>query len=213
MSERVDLKDLERKIYLSYHQDGLVDIFVGLGLIVIGIILHPILGEHVPTVAMVMIMLFVFVYASLKRAITIPRMGYVEFAPKRRTRFALLILIIVLITNVPLLLIIMLTVGQQISPIVFDFVTSFLIVILGFFGTGIFVLIGILSEIRRFFGYAVAILILFTISHFLFLHFALPMIGVGIIFTIAGFIQLAWFLRKYPKSNKGDITVEEWQEE
>jgi hypothetical protein len=210
LSERVDLKELERKIYLSYHKDGLVDIFLGIGLIVIGIILHPILGETVPTVAMVMIMLFVFVYAALKREITIPRIGYVEFAPKRRTRFALLILIIVLITNVPLLLVLMLTVGQQISPIVFDFVISFLLVILGFFGTGLFVLIGILSEISRFFGYAVATLILFIISHFLFLHFALPMIGVGVIITIVGFFQLGWFLRKYPKSNKRDIAAEEW---
>ncbi len=213
MSEHVDLKELERKIYLSYHQDGLVDIFLGIGLILIGIILHPILGEYVPTVAMVLIMLLVPVYAALKRATTIPRMGYVEFAPKRRTRFALLLLIIVLITNVPLLLIIMLTVGQQVSPVVFDFVTSFLLVILGFFGTGLFVLIGILSEIRRFFGYAVVTLILFIISHFLFLHFALSMIGVGVIIIIVGFFQLGWFLRKYPKSNKTDIAAKEWQEE
>lgn len=213
MSERVDLKELERQIYLSYHKDGLVDIFLGIGLIVIGIILHPILGENVPTVAMVMLMLFVFIYAALKREITIPRIGYVEFALKRRTRFALLILIIVLITNVPLLLIIMLTVGQQISPVIFNFVASYLLVIFGFFGTGLFVLIGILSEISRFFGYAVVTLILFIISHFLFLHFALPLIGVGVIITIVGIFQLGWFLRKYPKSNKRDIAAKEWQEE
>ena len=213
MSEHVDLKELERKIYLSYHQDGLVDIFLGIGLIVIGIIFHPILGEHVPTVAMVMIMMFVFVYAALKRAITIPRMGYVEFAPKRRTRFALLILLIVLITNVPLLLIVLLTAGHLISPVVFDFVTSYLLVIFGLVGAGLFALIGILSEIRRFFGYAIVTLILFIISHFLFFHFALPMIGVGVIITIVGFFQLGWFLRKYPRNSKGDFAVEEWQGE
>ena len=213
MSERVDLKELERKIYLSYHQDGLVDVFLGIGLIVIGIILHPILGEHVPTVAMVMMMLFVFVYAALKRAITIPRIGYVEFLPKRKTRFALLIFTIVLITNIPLIIILLLTAGQQISPAVFDFVTNFLLIILGVYGAGLFILIGFLSEIRRFFGYGLTTLILFIFSHFLFLHFSLPVIGVGIIITIAGIIQLAWFLRKYPKSNKRDITVEEWQEE
>jgi hypothetical protein len=213
MSESVDLKDLERKIYLSYHQDGLVDIFLGIGLIVIGIIFHPILGEHVPTVAMVMIMLFVFVYASLKRAITIPRMGYVEFLPERKTRFALLIFTIVLITNIPLVIVVLLTAGQQISPAVFDFVTNYLLIIFGIYGAGIFILIGFLSEIRRFFGYGVTTLIVFIISHFLFLHFSLPVIGVGVVITIAGFFQLVWFLRKYPKSDKGDITVDEWQEE
>ena len=27
MSEKVDLKELERKAYTSYHQDGLIDLF------------------------------------------------------------------------------------------------------------------------------------------------------------------------------------------
>ena len=213
MSEHVDLKKLERQIYLSYHQDGLVDVFLGIGLIVIGIIFHPILGEHVPAVAMVMMMLFVFVYAALKRAITITRMGYVEFLPKRKTRFSLLILILVLITNIPLVIIVLVTAGQQISPVVFYFVTNYLLVILSLYGAGLFILIGILSEIRRFFGYAVATLIVFIFSYFLFLHFCLPVIGVGIIITIVGFFQLAWFLRKFPKSTEEDISVEEWQEE
>ncbi len=213
MPESVDLKDLERKIYLSYHQDGLVDIFLGIGLILIGIILHPILGENVPTVAMIMIMFSVFIYASLKREITIPRMGYVEFLPKRKTRFALLIFTIVLITNIPLVIVLLLTVGQQISPAVFDFVTTYLLIIFGVYGAGIFTLCGFLSEIRRFFGYGVTTLIVFIFSYFLFLHFSLPVIGVGIIITIVGFFQLVWFLRKYPKSDKGDVAVEEWQEE
>ncbi len=34
MSDRIDLKEIERRAYLSYHEDGLVDILVGICLFI-----------------------------------------------------------------------------------------------------------------------------------------------------------------------------------
>ncbi len=213
MSERVDLKEIERKSYLSYHQDGLAEICLGIPLILFGLLFHPLIAGYVPGVAMSQIVWFVFIYAALKRAITIPRIGYVEFLPRRRTRFALLILILVLITFVPLLLVFLLTAGQQIVPAMSDVMIFYLLIICGLFGSGILTLIGLFTEIRRFYGYAIITLILFIIGFFLVLPFALPVIGIGIIITITGFVKLTQFLRKYPKSTEEHISVEEWQEE
>jgi hypothetical protein len=33
LSAKIDLKDIERRAYTSYHEDGIIDIFIGLGLL------------------------------------------------------------------------------------------------------------------------------------------------------------------------------------
>ena len=45
MAERVDLRSLERKAYLTYHQDGIVDIFIGLAIAVFGALFLPLFLE------------------------------------------------------------------------------------------------------------------------------------------------------------------------
>ena len=37
MSDKINLKEIEKKVYLSYHQDGLLDLFLGMAIIFFGI--------------------------------------------------------------------------------------------------------------------------------------------------------------------------------
>ena len=37
MSDKINLKEIEKKVYLSFHQDGLLDLFLGLAIILFGI--------------------------------------------------------------------------------------------------------------------------------------------------------------------------------
>ena len=37
MSEKIDLKEIERKVYLAYHRDGIWDIFWGIAFVGLGI--------------------------------------------------------------------------------------------------------------------------------------------------------------------------------
>ena len=37
MVNKIDLKEIERKAYLSYHQDGLLDIFIGMFIFAFGL--------------------------------------------------------------------------------------------------------------------------------------------------------------------------------
>lgn len=213
MNESIDLKALERKVYFSYHQDGLVDICIGIPIILFGLLFHPLIAEYVPAVAMSQLIWWVFIYAALKRAITIPRLGYVEFASERRSRFWLLVMVLVLITNVPLIIMVLLTAGQQIAPQVSIFLAMYFQIIIGLFGASIFVLLGFLSELRRFFGYGIVTFSFFIVSHFLFLHFSYSIIGLGIVITVTGFFQLFWFLRKYQKDTEKRVVGESWEEE
>ncbi len=82
MNTGTDLKALERKAYLSYHNDGLLDAGVGLIFLMFGIGIV----FDVPWLAGVFAALGISSYAGLKAAITMPRVGLVRFNPKRRRR-------------------------------------------------------------------------------------------------------------------------------
>ncbi len=90
MSTKINLKELERKAWTSYFQDGLWDIFLGLLLLAmaIGALLSDIgVPEAWPMAIYVTLMvLSMLVLWAGKRFITLPRMGRVTFGPKRKTK-------------------------------------------------------------------------------------------------------------------------------
>ena len=96
MSDKINLKALERKAYLIYHEDGLLDIGIGAVLAWIGLValvemdfpfyLWYIIGASIWTTA--------------KKQITVPRIGYVEFRETRKGRIRRLILLFLLVLTV-----------------------------------------------------------------------------------------------------------------
>jgi hypothetical protein len=90
MSATVDLKELERRAYRSFFQDGLWDIFLGLLLLQMGLgpALLPAKGAP-PTVVTIAVPLAVAgaalaIFFGGKRLLTIPRLGRVRFGPARQ---------------------------------------------------------------------------------------------------------------------------------
>lgn len=92
MSQRIDLKEIERKAWRSFYQDGLWDIFLGLLLLAMAIsALLSDIGASEPVQYGIMIALEALAILVLfvgKRLITVPRMGRVKFGPKRRRRLS-----------------------------------------------------------------------------------------------------------------------------
>ncbi|MCD6308191.1 MAG: hypothetical protein J7M24_04260, partial [Candidatus Latescibacteria bacterium] len=81
MTKDIDLKKLEKETYLYFHQDGILDILIGLIILVFGI---EMILEHfwvLPVFSFVLISLWV----PVKRLITVPRMGNVVFRKARQT--------------------------------------------------------------------------------------------------------------------------------
>ena len=86
----LDLKDLEKKAWTAYFQDGLWDIMIGYyflvialnGILTIAGVPDPIDGY----ITIPLMMLGGFILWIGKRSITIPRMGVVTFGPKRQKR-------------------------------------------------------------------------------------------------------------------------------
>jgi len=92
MSENLDLKSLEKKAYRSVFNDGLWDLFIGL--IILNMGLATLLGSlfNLPEIWNIIIpslvwniMAFLVFYFG-KKFITIPRIGFVKFGPKRKSK-------------------------------------------------------------------------------------------------------------------------------
>jgi len=92
MSQNINLKEVERKAWRSFYQDGLWDIFLGLVLLAMAIsALLSDIGTSEPLQCGIMIALEALAILALfvgKRLITVPRMGRVKFGPKGRRRLS-----------------------------------------------------------------------------------------------------------------------------
>ncbi len=82
MSLTPDLEALEKQAYASRWQDGLLDLFIGLGILLVGIFwLTPMAGMG--GVAPALLIVF---WLPARRLVTERRAGYVEFGPERKAR-------------------------------------------------------------------------------------------------------------------------------
>ena len=92
MPQGINLKEVERKAWRSFYQDGLWDIFWGLLLLAmaVGALLSDI-GRSEPLQYGILIALEAVAILVLfvgKRRITVPRIGRVRFGPKRKRRLS-----------------------------------------------------------------------------------------------------------------------------
>ena len=79
-AEKTNLKEIERKAYMSYHQDGLIDVFAGFLILSFGLWLIL----DMTWMGWILWFVAVSAYAVAKRVVTIPRIGLVKFVPHAR---------------------------------------------------------------------------------------------------------------------------------
>ena len=72
--------ELKKKAFLSFHNDGIIDIFIGWDLVVIGVSLY--LHNMSPLTALIALGPLLF-YGLLKARITLPRLGHAQFRVHR----------------------------------------------------------------------------------------------------------------------------------
>ncbi|MHA2429095.1 MAG: hypothetical protein ACXADB_13830, partial [Candidatus Hermodarchaeia archaeon] len=175
MNEKIDLQQLERKAYLSYHQDGVIDIFIGSAIVTFGLLFLPWVFEHLWMAFSGLFIIWVLGYAGVKRAITVPRIGYVEFKQHRRSR-VMFIAVLLVIVNIVLFLIPAL---GLLTPELRIFLNVYGSTVAAFVVGGLFLLIGFMTELRRVMGYGVVALVVFLFIQFFPMHFSYPIIVLG----------------------------------
>lgn len=101
MTEKINLKEIEKKAWTSYFQDGLWEIFLGLMMLTMGI---RALADNAWFTLLIVAAVLVIVVG--KRLITIPRIGRVKFGTVRKVkqRNVIAVLGISVLANLVLLL-------------------------------------------------------------------------------------------------------------
>lgn len=192
----IDLKEIERRAYTSYHEDGILDIFIGIGvLIAAGYMMTDLFWMAGTSVA-----IFTPLYIQVKRSITFPRLGQVTFSRKRTGRSKKTMLFILLLNVAGLLLgvVFFSAVTGPSNPAWYDLVVRWYGVVLGVVIAGLEVVFAHLSDLERFNWYAAVTLVVIPSVHLLgtplFAHLAV----LGAVVTVAGLYQLQRFRLKYP---------------
>jgi hypothetical protein len=198
----MDLKTLERKAYTAYHQDGIVDIFLGFVIVTFALmLLSPILQMTIPLIGGISVV-WILSFTGAKRSITVPRIGYVEFKAHRRYR-VMFLAVFLLILNIILFAIFA---SDLLTNELINLINQYGLFIVAVVIGCIFVLFGWVVQISRLYGYGGVTFIAFTMAQVFPMHLTLPVLVLGLTITITGFMLLHRFLQKYPKSNLEEAT-------
>ena len=76
LGNRINLKEIERRAYLSYHGDGLADILVGLCLFIVSLYTYV----EMVLLAGSMVAVMAPMYMTMKKKYTVSRIGQVTFS-------------------------------------------------------------------------------------------------------------------------------------
>jgi hypothetical protein len=189
-----DLKRIQRKVYMSYFQDGLWDILLGAFLLGWGLMLTY---DFVAAIGGIWVG-FYFIVLALKRWLIYPRAGYIRAAGEQRQKLRLLIMGVVLFM-VGLAVFFLFGMGEP--PAWLREYFMFL------FGSMMAFVIGVLAywwQVPRWYLYAVLLFIAFVAQQWtdfpLNLAFAVP----GTIIALLGVALLVRFLKKYPRLDRED---------
>lgn len=197
MNDNPDLKLFEKTLYRSYHEDGLIDIFVGSWLVAltVGFVLDMFLIPAIfPALA-------IPVWRDAKNRITAPRTGLVNFGglgSRGQNKMQLLVMVIIAIFSITGLILLVVT-GPSGAP---DWLGDNFNLILGAAGLAIFVAFARMSGIERFYGYGIATLIILAGGYFLDIPWYVSTAPIGILMIAYGIVTLGIYLQNHPVAPK-----------
>ena len=182
-------KRIQRKVYMSYFQDGLWDVVLGLFLLSWGFAVLFDLG-WLPGVAFVV---FFYLALSLKQKSTYPRIGFSKPAEHRKQMSRIVIAgAVTLLLGIMVFIIVIAGGMPQLLHDYFELL----------FGTMLAVVIGLIGYwwgIVRWYSYAGLVFVLAAFNQWLGLSFEMSFIIPGGVILLYGLIIFIRFLRKYPK--------------
>ena len=201
VTQEPSLREIEKKAYMSYHQDGLLDIFVGVYILGFGLgIWADIIvgffgfGSIMPAILIATILP---IWIQAKRKITMPRIGFVKFGP-RGTHRLMGVLIGLAIMGLGFFMAVTFTSTQGGPPLWLETILQYGMIVIGLLSLAICSLFGYSMGLRRLYAYGLLTLILFVSGHFIGIFFGYILLILGTTVMAAGFALLISFVRKYP---------------
>jgi len=188
--------------YLHYHNDGLLDIFIGLGILVVALgMLTDIYYVFIAILPAIMIP----VWRDAKKRYTAPRMKTIHFPEVDRiARRTMALLTGLLMAGMLVFLVVAMVVlfesqSNGLLPIWLQtFIKEYFWLLLGAFGAGVLSLIAWLYRLNRYFIYAALTLAICAIATLLSAPFWLTVVLTGATITFFGLAVLLRFMQDYP---------------
>jgi hypothetical protein len=187
----INLKELERKAWRSYHQDGLWDVFLGFMLLALGV--YALTDSS--TVHLLLTLSALGVFFVGKRFITVPRMGLVEFGAERKVKKMKIAAVLTMTFLLGLALYVVVTLssgalewlGEQ--PVLFPVGVGVMIV-------SVFSLMAYWLDFERLYLMGLVFAVAFTTM--MLLHNPIVFFLAGAVVLVPGLFIFVRFLRRYP---------------
>lgn len=203
MTEKMNLKEIEKKAYRFTFQDGIYDIMFGV--LLVSFALAPIIREVIG----LGYILFLVIPAPLilvlgKKYITVPRIGIVKFGLKRRAAYKKLVTIsvgLVIITFILLIMTITKNFPGTLGTMLEGYAVPLIIGISTIIGMGVF---SYLKDFPHLWIYGLIIGLGIIVAEVLYKTVGTPLDGIiafgipGILVLFYGVVILSRFLLKYP---------------
>jgi len=196
LSDRIDLKEIERRAYISYHGDGLVDILVGICLFIVSLYAYV----EMVWLAGSMVAVMAPMYMAMKKKYTFPRIGQVTFSKSRKGRSKNTYLFLLGMNIVFLLLgfLFWSAFSGDTQPQWMHLMIENYALVFGIVGAALWAVVGYITELTRFNRYAAATLVVLGSASFIPTPFIAHILLLSAIITASGYLQFQSFKRKYP---------------
>jgi hypothetical protein len=196
----VDFETLKRKLYFSYHRDGILDLVVGLTMLGFGINMNTESSAFI-----VLSWIGLILYGPLKSTITIPRMGYVQFDDARTRRSQLLALLGIGIGTLILFVSFSLIMrGDNVSAEFDTWFREYYLLILGGIPAVALAITAVQTGVYRLLGHSLLILVVIFAGIRLNISESFYVMGLGGVISLIGLWLLIRFMRQYPVQKEGD---------
>ena len=196
-----DFGPLKRKVYLAYHQDGILDLAAGS--VVAGF------GLNMLTDNIVFLMigwLAMMLYVLIKQRVTVPRFGFVRFESQKKTLQKAWVSVGIGVLFVAFFLTLNIFVSRQpTSPETQALIQRYHMVPLSAMLFGLPALAAaIILGLKRFYLYALLALGLPLLGALSNIETYIPIVTTGAVIILFGTFLLVNFLQKYPLNAEGE---------
>jgi hypothetical protein len=200
MNEKINLKQIERKAYTSYHQDGIIDILIAVFILSFAALIIT----DMIWLGWMFFLPSILIYGALKKVITVPRIGFVKFS-QHRTKIIITLAVILGVLGNVLGLITFIQVESGSMPVWLLFAIENYMLAIGISVAVLFSIIGFAFRVRRMYAYGLLTLLMFVSGHFIYYPLQYYLLLLGTLTLLSGSAMLIRFVRRYSLSANDTI--------
>lgn len=200
MNQKINLKEIERKAYTSYHQDGVIDITIAFVILLFSVIM---LGDIylLGSIGGASGILAISLYAGFKKLLTVPRIGYVKFPQQRAQRMTAVAVALGTLSALMGLVAFVQTTSQGTPDWLLLLIENYMLTI-GTAVAALFMFAGYAFKTNRMYAYALLTLVMFVAGHFIYFPLYYYLTALGSIILACGLFLMIRFVNKYPKATQ-----------